>query len=169
MPRTLPQAAGFLLGFWIALWLSPLSIRASEDPAQAQHPELERALHEAVNQLRVSHHLIPLQRTAELDAVARAHSLDMAKRRYLAHESPEGRNALHRLESGRIEGFTLAAENIGSTTRSNVSDEILSHWIQSPVHSQNLFTPPFNTTGIGIVRDATGAVIVTQLYLTYPR
>lgn len=169
MPRTLPQAAGFLLGFWLALWLSPLSIRASEDPRQPQHPELERALFDEVNRVRARRHLIPLERRAELDAVARAHSLDMARRGYLAHESPEGQNALHRLDAGRIEGFSLAAENIGSTTRPNVTAEILAHWTRSPVHRQNLFAPPFNTTGIGIARRADGAIIVTQLYLTYPR
>ena len=169
MPRTPIQAVAFLLGFWFALWLSPFSAGASEDPSRALFPELERSLHEEVNRVRATQHLIPLHRSAELDAVARAHSLDMVRRNYLAHESPEGQNAIHRLASSRIDGFTLAAENIGSTNRPNPSREIVTKWIESPVHRQNLFAPPFNTTGIGIARSATGAVIVTQLYLTYPR
>ena len=169
MPRTPIQAVAFLFGFWLALWLSPFSAGASEDPARAVFADLERTLHDAVNEVRASRHLIPLQRSTELDAVARAHSLDMARRSYLAHESPEGQNAIDRLAGGRIDGFTLAAENIGSTDRPNPSQEILSHWIQSPIHRQNLFAPPFNTTGIGIARSASGALIVTQLYLTYPR
>ena len=30
MPRDIAQAFGFLLGFWLALWLSPLSVKATE-------------------------------------------------------------------------------------------------------------------------------------------
>jgi uncharacterized protein YkwD len=169
MPKNLVQAAAFLFGFWFALWLSPLSIQATEDASRAAFAELEHDLLEQVNRVRSERNLIPLTRSAELDAVARAHSLDMARRSYLAHESPEGHNPLHRLEAGHVDGFTLAAENIGSTDRPNPNREIVSHWIQSPIHRQNLYAPTFNTTGIGIARSATGALIYTQLYLTFPK
>jgi uncharacterized protein YkwD len=169
MPKNLVQATAFLFGFWFALWLSPLSVQATEDTSRAAFAELERGLLEEINRIRSERNLIPLTRSAELDAVARAHSLDMARRSYLAHESPEGRNPLHRLEAGHVVGFTLAAENIGSTDRPNPNREIVTHWIQSPIHRQNLYSPPFNTTGIGIARSASGALIYTQLYVTYPR
>ena len=169
MPRNLVQAFAFLFGFWFALWLSPLSVQATEDASRAPFTELESTLHDRVNQVRASRNLITLERNAELDAVARAHSLDMARRGYLAHDSPEGASPLNRLEAGSLEGFTLAAENIGSTDRANPSQEIVTHWIQSPIHRQNLYAPPFNTTGIGIARNAAGTLIYTQLYLTYPR
>ena len=42
------------------------------------------------------------------------------------------------------------------------------HWIESPVHRQNLYGPPFNTTGIGVARTPSGAWIFTQLYVTRP-
>ena len=169
MPRNLVQAAAFLFGFWFALWLSPLSIQATEKGARAPFFELESGLLDEVNRVRAERHLIPLTRSPEIDAVARAHSIDMARRSYLAHESPEGHNPLHRLEASQVEGFSLAAENIGSTDRPNPNREIVNHWIASPVHRQNLYAPPFNTTGIGIARAASGALIYTQLYLTYPR
>jgi len=169
MPRNLVQAAAFLFGFWFALWLSPLSIQAIEDADRPAFEALEQELLDEVNRVRAERHLISLTRSTAIDAVARAHSLDMARRSYLAHETPEGRNPLDRLEAGQVDGFTLAAENIGSTDRPNPTREIISHWIQSPVHRQNLYAPPFNTTGIGIARSATGALIYTQLYLSYPK
>jgi uncharacterized protein YkwD len=169
MPKDLVQAAAFLFGFWFALWLSPLSVQATEGRSAAPFAPLEQGLHEEVNRVRARRNLIPLQRSPELDAVARAHSLDMARRGYLAHETPEGRNPVHRLEASAIDGFTLAAENIGSTDRADPNREIVTHWIGSPIHRQNLYSPPFNTTGIGIARSASGALIYTQLYLTFPR
>jgi uncharacterized protein YkwD len=169
MPRTFAQGLGFLLGFWLALWLSPL--RASGEPAYADAPyaALEAALHRDVNAVRAQRHLIPLHRLPELDAVARAHSQDMVRRGYVAHESPEGANPVDRLHAHRVEGFTLAAENIGATNRSDPNREILSGWLQSTGHRNNLYAPPFNATGIGIARRADGTLIYTQLYVTYPR
>lgn len=169
MPRTLGQALGFLLGFAIALWLSPLSAHASDrDPAPA-FPELEAALLHGVNEVRSQHHLIALARRADLDAVARAYSADMAARHYFSHESPEGGNAVTRLHGRGIEGFTLAGENLGVTNQPDPTREILAHWLQSPVHRRNLLAPPFNATGIGIARAADGSLYYTQVYVTFPR
>jgi len=167
MPRTLPQALGFLLGFWLALWLSPLRVEAAR--TGGEHPALEQALHDAVNHVRGGHHLIPLERRADLDAVALAHAEDMVRRRYMAHESPEGSNPVDRLHRGGVDGFALAAENIGYTTKGDPNREIVTNWLQSPIHRKNLLAPAFNATGIGIARSPDGAMIYTQVYVTYPR
>ena len=170
MPRDLLQACGFLLGFVLAIWLSPLRIEASGP--QVPDPELaplEAELLHQVNAARAERHLRPLQRSEALDAVARAHSRDMASRGYVAHESPEGANAVDRLEHARLDGFTLAAENIGATSRSSPNREILEGWLHSTVHRRNLLAPAFNATGIGIARTPDGSLLYTQLYVTYPR
>lgn len=167
MPRTIVQGLCFLLGFAIALWLAPEHVEAQ--PADAEAAQLEAQLYAQVNELRAQHHLTQLARRPDIDAVARGHSADMAARGYFAHESPEGQNAVHRLGGASISGFSLAAENIGSTDRPGPAAEIVRAWLQSPIHRSNLLAPPFNATGIGVARGAGGAWIVTQLYLTYPR
>jgi len=169
MPRTLLQALGFLLGLWIALWFSPFRAASDTDPTAAPYAALESAFLHDVNAVRAQRHLIPLRRMTELDVVARAHSLDMARRGFFAHENPEGANPLHRVERADISGFSLAAENLGITNRPDPNREVLSGWLQSTVHRDNLYAPPFNTTGVGIARAADGSLIYTQLYLTYPR
>ncbi len=170
MPRTVVQALAFLLGLWMAFSLSPLTVRAAHagttQPAQS---ELERGLHEAVNATRVEHNLIPLRRHPALDAVARAHAADMARRNYLSHDNPEGANAVGRLHADGVEGFTLAAENLGRTTETLPNRRILDSWLASPTHRVNLLTSAFNTTGLGIVRAPNGALLYTQVYVTYPR
>jgi uncharacterized protein YkwD len=170
VPRNPLQAIAFLLGLALAIWLSPLRGSATgsdaPDPALAS---LESALLADVNAVRHRSHRMPLRRSPELDAVARAHSRDMAARGYLAHESPEGANAVVRLEAARLTGFTLAAENIGSTNRPAPNQEIVTGWLNSQMHRTNLLAPAFNTTGIGIARAPDGSLLYTQLYVTYPR
>ena len=169
MPRTIVQGLCFLLGFAIALWLAPQHVAAQQAASDPEAAQLEALLYQQVNGVRAGQHLTQLARRPELDAVARAHSADMASRGYFAHESPEGQNAVHRLGRAQIEGFSLAAENIGSTDRPGPAGEIVTAWLHSPIHRSNLLAPPFNATGIGVARGANGAWIVTQLYLTYPR
>jgi uncharacterized protein YkwD len=155
-----------LLGFCLALHLSPL--RAEADPT-VPFAELESELARDVNAARAQHHRIPLRRVPELDRVARAHSTDMARRGYLSHESPEGRNPVDRIRDGAPPGFSLAAENIGITNRAEPNREILQSWLASPDHRRSLLAPAFNATGIGIARAADGSLLYTQIYLTYPR
>ena len=169
MPRTFVQGFAFLLGFWIALVLSPFCVRVARADEIETHSALEARFHTAVNAVRTQRHLIPLDRDASLDEVARAHSADMASSRYLSHVNPEGRNPLERIQAAGISGFTLAAENAGQTTFADPNDEILRGWIQSPDHRRNLYSPPFNRTGIGFARAADGTWYVTQLYVTVPR
>ena len=171
MPRTLLQAAAFLVGFGIALLLSPMTLQTARADTAGGSPfaELEAQLLDAVNAVRARHHLIPLRRIPELDRVARDHSLDMARRNYLSHDSPEGANPVDRITRGNLDGFTLAAENLGKTNRGSPNREIVQGWLASPDHRRNLLSPPFNATGIGIARAADGSLVYTQLYVTYPR
>jgi uncharacterized protein YkwD len=169
MPRTLLDAAGFLAGLWLATALL-LPIGApwawAEDPGLAL---LESRLHSAVNDFRREQHLIPLERRPELDRVARGHSEDMARRGFFAHESPEGRTWVERLQLAGVTGFTMAGENVGQTNRAEPNREILEGWKQSPAHRQNLMSRPMNATGVGIARAPDGRLLYTQLYLHYPR
>lgn len=147
---------------------APPAARAPEQK-DAELAALESALFEAVNRYRAEHHKIPLVRRADVDRVARAHSADMAARGFFSHETPEGRNWVDRLNAAGVDGFTMAGENVGVTTKPSPNDEILQGWIHSPVHRENLLAAPYNTTGLGIARRADGALFYTQLYLNFPR
>jgi uncharacterized protein YkwD len=169
MPRTLPDACGFLFGLWAALvLLLPIGApwAAAADPGLAL---LETRLHAAVNDFRHEQHLVPLERRPELDQVARAHSEDMAQRGFFSHHSPEGDGWVERLAKAGVSGFRMAGENVGQTNRANPNVEILEGWKQSPVHRENLTSRPMNATGIGIARSADGRLFYTQLYLNVPR
>jgi uncharacterized protein YkwD len=168
MPRTPFQALVFLAALWATLVvLAPLA-RAAEsgDPGLAR---LEDAFYDVVNQVRAREGLIPLRRDASVDRVARAHSRDMVARGYFAHETPEGLTPPDRLARGGVTGISLAGENVGLTNRGDPNREIVTGWLASPVHRQNLLAPMFNVTGVGVARAADGTFFYTQLYVTVPR
>src|SRR4029453_9297237 len=113
VPRTLVQAFAFLFGMWLALSVWPSGARGETAGAYA---DLEASLHRGVNDARAQQHLIALERRADLDAVALAHSRDMVARHYFAHESPEGHNALDRLQGRPARGFSPRAGSTSVTT-----------------------------------------------------
>jgi uncharacterized protein YkwD len=93
----------------------------------------------------------------------------MARRGYFSHESPEGENPVDRLQKYGVTDMTLAAENLGKTTQSDPSAQIVESWLQSPGHRANLLAPALNFTGIGIARGSDGSLIFTQVYILVPR
>jgi uncharacterized protein YkwD len=186
MPRTPAQAAAFVVGLWLALWLLAPAPSAAQTlgaanaaagtsawPAAllpaAEFTPLEAELYHTVNGVRSQQGLIELRRDPVLDAVAREHSADMAQRHYFAHETPEGLNPVDRLKRGGATGFSLAGENVGLTSRGDPNREIIQAWLASPAHRENLLAPAFNATGVGIARAADGTLYYTQLYVTYRR
>jgi uncharacterized protein YkwD len=183
MPRDVPQAIGFVIGVWIAIVLLwPIGARGDTLAAPRGTPSgaglsgsvaglagLETDLAETVNEFRQSHHLEPLARLPALDAVARAHSADMAMRGYFSHDTPEGQNPVDRIHAGGVTDFALAGENVGMTSRARPNSEVFHGWLASHAHYQNLVAPAFNATGVGIARRADGTLFYTQVYVTFPR
>ncbi len=168
------EAAALVLGFWMALtFVGPLgNPRANAVQPQNSEPPyapLEARMHAAINGTRRKHNLIGLRREPLLDVIARAHSADMAARRYLSHDTPEGLNPVDRLETGGAEGFALAGENVGKTGVPEPHQEIFDAWLASPVHRKNLLAPAFNATGIGVERALNGTYYYSQIFVTYPR
>jgi len=113
VPRTPAQAIGFLLGFWLAFALSPLIVNTATGAEPSNLTVLEADLLAQANRVRGDHHLVPLVRRSDLDRVALAHSIDMARRGYFSHQSPEGDNAVNRLQQHGVTDMRLAAENLG--------------------------------------------------------
>ncbi len=170
MPRDWKQGAAFLIGFAFVLWLGPLVIQVAQgDVGDGDLRQIESRLHDRVNEVRAEYHRESLTRNATLDAVARAHGEDMARRGYFAHESPEGSTPPDRIDAGGFRGYSLAAENLGKTTEAAPVREIVNGWMFSKTHRKNLLAPPFNTTGVGAVRAPDGSLLIVQLYATLPR
>jgi uncharacterized protein YkwD len=145
---------------------------------------LELAAHQLVNFERQKNSLSVLSQDAQLAAIARAHSEDMALNNYFEHENIDGQTATDR---GYAVGYrcfksfgNFYTEGIGenifqgwmyssfnSRTRNYITLEdlafqIVDGWMNSPGHRENILTETYDREGIGIGIGAEESVWVTQ-------
>jgi uncharacterized protein YkwD len=100
-----------------------------------------------------------IARDSRLDAMARAHSSQMATRGELAHDAGDGMP----VDRFRREGLEPAesGENVARAASAPLAHRAL--W-NSPSHRANMLRRGFTRFGIGVVRDAHGDLWVTQLF-----
>ena len=112
--------------------------------------DLERVRREMlarVNRERATHGLAPLRRHPRLDDAAQAHAQDMFTRRYYAHDTPESKSVMDRIQAL---GFRAryAGENIARGQYS--VDEVMDGWMGSKAHREHLLSRIFDDVGFGL-------------------
>ena len=166
---------------------SPL-IRITEDDLAATPPqrsttpnliELETLMFGLVNSARQAH--LPkwlggpnLRWHDGLAAVARGHSLDMLKRGYVDHTTPDGVKVAKRIDQNSI-AYVACGENIGVVYgAASHSDqgiyEIHNAFMNQPRrltnHRGNLLNPIWTHVGIGAAYDDSGTLVLTQNFIS---
>lgn len=166
---------------------SPL-IRITEDDLTAAPPqhfntmnlvELETLMFGLVNSARQAH--LPnwlggpnLRWHDGLAEVARGHSLDMLKRGYVEHTSPDGVKVAKRINQNNI-GYVACGENIGVVYgAASHSDqgvyEVHNAFMNQPRrltnHRGNLLNPIWTHVGIGAAYDDSGTLVLTQNFIS---
>jgi uncharacterized protein YkwD len=151
-------------------------------PLQRNSPnlvELETLMFGLVNSARQAH--LPkwlgspnLRWHEELASVARGHSLDMLRRGYVDHMSPEGVKVAGRIDHNNI-AYVACGENIGivygaaSHSEQGVY-EIHNAFMNQPRrltnHRGNLLNPIWTHVGIGAAYDESGSLFVTQNFIS---
>ncbi len=111
-------------------------------------PADEEKMLEMVNAERKKAGLEPLQMDAELQKVARAHSLEMFQMGYFAHNSPISGTPFDRMRAAGIR-FVVAGENLAYAPNVQIAEEGL---MNSPAHRANILRPEFRKIGIGIIK-----------------
>jgi len=165
--------------YWIHLerLAPPLAERLAPPPAEQLAPppaeqlasvsNEETALLEQVNRERAKAGQQPLKLSARLAVVARGHSYDMAIRHYFAHNSPKGSDPAVRIRGVGLV-YEQIAENIymeGFPEPSKMPERAVKAWLASPPHRENMLSPAFRETGIGVARSSDGKTYVTQDFL----
>lgn len=90
----------------------------------------------------------PLAMNPDLQQAAQAHAQDMLARGYFAHKSPSGTTVRERSRRAGYEWRTIG-ENIAEGQTS--VDEVMTTWMDSPGHRQNILNPNFRELGVGLV------------------
>ena len=121
-------------------------------------PTLEMRMLEMVNVERQKAGLKPLLPDPELTPVARAHSNDMFKRGYFAHETPEGKSPFDRMKAANVR-FLNAGENLALAQTLEIAHNGL---MNSPGHRANILNPGFNRVGIGVLDGGFYGLMISQ-------
>jgi len=140
--------------------------------------QLAFAIHAQINEEREERDLSRLRMDPELRAIANNHSQDMAARDYFAHESPDGDNFGDRYEVAGYQcrvstdsgQFATGAENIASrttheTNETELATAIVSQWMGSDGHRENILQKYWEHEGIGIAigsEDGKNKIYATQ-------
>ncbi len=122
-----------------------------DEPAEAQ-------LFELLNKERVKAGLAPVVRDSGMDAVARAHSIDMLRSGYFAHETPDGTSPFERMLQAGIR-FRVAGENLAMAPTVDIAHQGL---MDSPGHRANILSTDFGRVGIGALKVDGMGKIFTQ-------
>jgi uncharacterized protein YkwD len=171
-----------ILGF---LFLADFEQLQQEKP-EIDVYELEKRIHELVNEEREKHGLQSLRWDEKLANIARKHSKDMATHGYVSHINLRGEDATQR---GLNEGYRCykdyghyytegLAENIfqNNLYRSikyifgipfykwsdleGIARSTVQGWMESPSHSKNILNPNYDKEGIGV------AISSYRVYIT---
>lgn len=105
-----------------------------------------------VNQKREALGLTTLVTSTLLTKVAQAHSADMAAKDYLAHGSPEGRHASHRLARAGYKAVAWGEVIAGGV---DTPAMVLAGWLDSPAHREVILSDLYTEIGIGYADNET--------------
>lgn len=146
---------------------SPAPEPESEPEPEPADPsaEAEDVVVALANEAREAAGLAPLERSADLDAVARAWSVALAT---------EGRDLAHNPDFSRQipGGWSVSGENVGwyddggAATADDVARLVHDGWMDSTGHRQNLLSPEFTHLGVGVAVGAHGWYL-TQNFAAY--
>ena len=123
-------------------------------PVPANEAEVRAATVCLVNAERARHGLIALGQNARLRRAAEAHSLDMARRKFFEHRTPDGVETAARIvRQGYppiLVGENLAWGELAHSTPANM----IALWMKSPGHRANVLQPGYREIGVGLAYEA---------------
>ncbi len=143
-----------------ALCAAGLPLLAADKEEPKLGPE-EQAVLELTNQAREKEKLPPLKLNAVLTEVARAHSMNMAKKGELNHVL-DGKKPSERLKAAGYD-YAGMGENIGETDGDNVA-VVFQAWMDSKAHREHILQKDFTEIGVGVARNDKGETYYTQVF-----
>jgi uncharacterized protein YkwD len=136
--------------------LVPAAAIAASGPGVVPVDDLESAVLDELNLVRLEHGLRPVRLHDRLTAAADRHSLEMVAAGYFGHESSDGGQfwarikAFYRPRASRRPW--MVGENLIWNTDRLSARTAVTRWLASPGHRENLLRPAYRDVGISAVR-----------------
>ncbi len=125
---------------------------------------MEAEITRRINAIRKEYEINPLKTSNLLVQLARGHSCSMAKTSRVSHRDASGETAEERVKEAGIR-FTMMGENVAMTENiKGATDEMIHSWMKSKGHRENILTPRYAETGVGVWQKG-NAFYATQLFL----
>jgi uncharacterized YkwD family protein len=150
----------------------PSSSSSQQKPSQSSTPskpapsqnfsEFQTKVLELVNQERAKVGLNPLTLNAKLSSVATQKSQDMADLGYFDHTSPTYGSPFDMMKQFGV-SYQSAGENIAKGQTS--PEQVMNGWMNSDGHRANILNSSFTQLGVGVVKNANGQLIWTQMFI----
>lgn len=115
---------------------------------QAEASDVVKQVANLVNQERAKAGLKPVQLDASLSKMALDKARDMSNNHYFDHTSPTYGSPFDMMKQYGI-SFMTAGENIAMGQRT--AEEVMTQWMNSEGHRQNIMNPAFTKIGVGYV------------------
>lgn len=137
---------------------------------------LEHLVKKGIDSVRISHGLEPLVNDSILYVAARDHASYLVRKKLLSHfenDIPEKRTPYDRVIFHGGKDFASVGENVISTfihtpvksknqevhiaeTYGQAANDMVTGWVNSPRHFQNIINPTFKSTGVAVMYDPEG-------------
>jgi uncharacterized protein YkwD len=131
--------------------------------AQARLDRIERSVYRAVNRVRRRHSLPRLRMVPSIAFVAAGHSTDQAANQFVSHSSSDGTTFDTRIR--RVARARTVGETIIEFRGRYSGRRIVSAWMHSPSHRQELLTASYRRVGVGHAT-VRGVSVVTADFAT---
>lgn len=134
----------------------------STNTNSSQFADMEKSIHEQVNQYRISQNLKPLKFDPTISQVSREHSQAMAKGNVpFSHQGFEKRVS----DISQSISYQSAAENLATNFGyDQPAQQAVQGWINSPGHQKNM-VGDFDLSGVGIVQNQKGEYYFTHIFI----
>jgi uncharacterized protein YkwD len=135
--------------------------------------QMEGSISCLINDERTSYGLQPVTPNGDLRDAALSHSNEMISRSYFEHTSPAGLTFMDRIEStGYMRGartWTVGENLVWGTGPLSTPQALVTAWMNSPPHRENLLRPTFREIGVAAVdgtpvsgSDLTGVTVSSE-------
>lgn len=114
-----------------------------------------------LNQDRAASGLPALKANSQLTRLAENYAIDMIKRGYFSHYSPEGQSPFDRMNQAGI-SYRTAGENLAQNVSVTAAEKA---FMNSSGHRANILNSSFTEVGIGVVHSPDGSVYVVQEFI----
>ncbi len=143
---------------------APLPAIPAAQPAPPSIETMEAQTVQLVNAEREKRGLSTLAVNTTLTGVARDYSALMGRENFFSHYDKNNKNVGDRVEAMGI-NYHMVGENLFKSI--NAPDPIplaIEGWMKSPKHRENILTPEYTQTGIGVWRSG-ATYYFTQVFL----